>query len=126
VPRRRRDRAVAATKTTLKQPDCRNYGAICHNYGMAKRKTTLMIEEGLYDAIRVEAAKNRTSVSAFVAEATRVYMAEAKKPRGKTVLPTFSGAGFKFPSDVNPDSNSEVLDYLDRVEDPEGKHPRLL
>jgi len=82
---------------------------------MAKKKTTLMIEESIYDQARIRAAERRESVSDFVAEAVRQYLASGKK-KAWIELPVSSVVGEWIPKHVNPNSNAEIQAYLDEVE----------
>lgn len=79
---------------------------------MAAKKTTLMIDDGLYADVRRRAAERGESVSAIVSEAIRRYIIE--RPNRTPIefeLPT-SDAPWEFPFDGS--SNVEMLDFLDK------------
>ncbi|AIE87441.1 ribbon-helix-helix protein, CopG family [Fimbriimonas ginsengisoli] len=83
---------------------------------MAKKKTTLMIEESLYDRIRLRAAESRSSISDVVAEAARTYLTGPSVRSEKFELPSVQMGKCVLPTNVNIHKTSEVLDYLDRLE----------
>ncbi len=84
---------------------------------MAKKKTTLMLEESLYDQIRMKAAERRMSMSDIVAEATAKYLGETSvAPRPRIKLPVAKGAMVPFPPHVNIDSATAIEEYLDELE----------
>ncbi|MFY9234690.1 MAG: hypothetical protein WAO58_09550 [Fimbriimonadaceae bacterium] len=76
------------------------------------RKTTLMIDEGLYASVKREAAERGRSISSIVAEAVRKYMAEPR-PQLPVVLPSFGGGGIALPSHIDISDTSAVLEHLD-------------
>jgi plasmid stability protein len=81
------------------------------NYGMAAKKTTLMLEDDLYAEIRQRAAKRGSSVSSLVSEALREYLARAEERSGRRIsLTTAEGGGWIGPAD--PRSNSELFDAM--------------
>ena len=90
---------------------------------MARKKTTLMLDEGLYDQIRLRAAERRMSVSDVVAEAVMRYLPEpTREPRPRVVLPVApKGTMRPFPPHVNLDSATAIEEYLDELEAEERK-----
>jgi hypothetical protein len=95
-----------------------------------KRKTTLMLEEEVYDAVRMEAARRRMSMSDVVAEAAAKYFAEArdaKTSRTKFRLPAPARVGNRIdlPPDVHTESASDLMDYLDRLDGPSAEEPSV-
>lgn len=87
---------------------------------MVKKKTTLMFEQSLYDQVRMRAAQERKSVSDVVAEAAREYLAARTRPEGVVELPVVEGVKLKLPAHINPNSMSQVLDYLDDLDQASG------
>lgn len=83
---------------------------------MGRKKTTLMIDEELYDQIRLRAAQRRVSMSDVVAEATTKYLAEASLPRPRIELPRAKGVMATFPPHVNLDSATAIEEYLDSLD----------
>jgi hypothetical protein len=83
---------------------------------MASKKTTLMIEEGLYSSIRQRAAQRGLSVSSIVSEAIAAYISpKGAERKAKVKLPVATGGGWIGP--VDSVSNRELLDPLDDAED---------
>jgi hypothetical protein len=80
---------------------------------MARKKTTLMIDEDLYDAIRLYAVKRRTSVSQIVAEAARQYVVPKSVPG---TLPVGPNVSMVLPAGVDRRSTVSILDHLDSLD----------
>lgn len=82
-----------------------------HNYGVETKKTTLMMEDGVYTAIRETAARRGTSISAIVSEALAMYdarpMPSATNPIKLTVA---AGGGWIGPVSVT--SNAQLFDSM--------------
>jgi len=78
---------------------------------METKKTTLMLDEGLYTQVKVRAAQRGVSASSVVAEALASYFSkgipEKKKPIKLTVA---QGGGWFGPTGT---SNSEFFDAMD-------------
>jgi hypothetical protein len=90
----------------------RFYGSSCHNYGMATRKTTLMLDENLYSEVRKRAAIRGQSVSSIVAEALGAYISpKGPEARTRISLTVATGGGWVGPTHAT--SNRELLDPLD-------------
>jgi len=52
-------------------------------------KTTLIIDDGIFRAIKAKAARDGTTISAQVEAALRLLLRGLAKPRGLKPLPTF-------------------------------------
>lgn len=81
---------------------------------MARKKTTLMIDEDLYDAIRLVAVKRRTSVSQIMEEAVRQYVVHGD---GATALPVGPSIPMVLPASVDRRSTASILGHLDTESD---------
>jgi len=93
-------------------PHFHNYSQPRHNYGMATKKTTLMLDEGQYMEIRRRALDRGQSVSSVVNEALSVYLASKDKPvKPRIKLTRAQGGGWIGPTDFT--SNAALLDLCD-------------
>ena len=78
-------------------------------------RTTVRLEEGLFRAVRAEAARGGETVTALIERGLRLVLAGGTRKRGRTrvSLPGSRAKGDTRPG-VNLDDTSAVLDILDR------------
>jgi hypothetical protein len=79
-------------------------------------KTTLIIDDGIFRAIKEKAARDGTTISALVEAALRLLLRGPPKPREFKPLPTFSGELL-----VNIDDRDELYRAMEEEDDDEEK-----
>jgi len=83
---------------------------------MAKKKTTLMIDENVYDSIKIVAVAEHKSLSLLVSEALGEYVARSKEPPKQIELPIANVGKLILPPHVDPKSPSQVWEYIEEVD----------
>ena len=85
-------------------------------------RTTVTIDETLYSEVKELAAREQSSVGSVIEDALRLLLREHKSVMlGELApLPTFPGK-LNLPPGIDPNSTSEILDYLDELDRVERK-----
>jgi len=80
-------------------------------------RTTVTIDEALYSEVKQLAAREQSSVGSVIEDALRLLLREHNSQTlGELApLPTFPGK-LNFPPGLDPNSTSEMLDYLDELD----------
>jgi hypothetical protein len=88
-----------------------------HNYGMATRKTTLMLEDSLIADFKIRAAREGRSLSSMVAEAMRTYdpRGEAKPRPEKWEIMVLGKGDWKAPMPAH--DQAALQDYMDEIDE---------
>lgn len=85
-------------------------------------RTTVTIDETLYSEVKELAAREQSSVGSVIEDALRLLLREHKFALSLELapLPTFPGK-LNLPPGIDPNSTSEILDYLDELDRVERK-----